>query len=82
MIWLNLVQLSRLPQFSQILDQVCYSMPHHCHLCIVCSHFLSQVSRNERGWKAWFDKEAPEEAQIPDGYRVSLHSFQKLMLIR
>ena len=41
-----------------------------------------QVSRNDRGWKQWFDKEAPEEAQIPDGYHISLDSFRKLLLIR
>ena len=41
-----------------------------------------QVGRNDRGWKQWFDKDAPEEAQIPDGYHISLDSFRKLLLIR
>lgn len=40
------------------------------------------MSRNERSWKQWFDKDAPEEAQIPDGYHISLDSFRKLLLIR
>ena len=48
-----------------------------CTLCLCL-----QVSRNDRGWKAWFDKDAPEEAQIPDGYHISLDAFRKLMLIR
>jgi dynein heavy chain len=59
--WLNLVSLSNLPQFCQILDQ---------------------VSRNDRAWRVWYDKEAPEEAQIPGGYSMSLDSFRKLLLIR
>lgn len=41
-----------------------------------------QVGRNDRGWKQWFDKDAPEESQIPDGYHISLDSFRKLLLIR
>lgn len=46
-------------------------------------HFVvSKVARNDRGWKQWFDKDAPEEAQIPDGYHISLDSFRKLLLIR
>ena len=38
--------------------------------------------RNERAWKMWFDKEAPEEAQVPEGYHISLDAFRKLLLIR
>ncbi|XP_070548103.1 dynein axonemal heavy chain 8-like [Ptychodera flava] len=61
MVWLNLVQLSKLPQFSDV---------------------LGQIQRNERTWKAWFDKDAPEEEIIPDGYNSSLDTFRKLLLIR
>ncbi|CAL8275103.1 unnamed protein product [Lota lota] len=61
MTWLNLVELSKLPQFSEI---------------------LSQLSRNEKEWKVWFDKDAPEECVIPDGYNASLDVFHKLLLIR
>ncbi|KAK6173326.1 hypothetical protein SNE40_016798 [Patella caerulea] len=59
--WLNLVQLSSLSQFSEI---------------------LNQVPRNEKGWRSWFDSDAPEEAHIPDGYNSSLDAFRKLLLIR
>ncbi|EDO30352.1 predicted protein, partial [Nematostella vectensis] len=61
MTWLNLVELSKLPQFSGILDQ---------------------VRRNDNGWRSWFDKDAPEEHPIPDGYHTSLDTFRKLLLVR
>ncbi|XP_027976203.1 dynein heavy chain 8, axonemal [Eumetopias jubatus] len=61
MTWLNLVELSKLPQFAEI---------------------MNQISRNEKGWKSWFDKDAPEEEIIPDGYNDSLDTCHKLLLIR
>ncbi|KFQ24224.1 Dynein heavy chain 8, axonemal, partial [Merops nubicus] len=61
MTWLNLVELSKLPQFAEI---------------------LNQITSNEKGWKNWFDKDAPEEEIIPNGYNDSLDTFRKLLLIR
>ncbi|XP_052240013.1 dynein axonemal heavy chain 8-like isoform X2 [Dreissena polymorpha] len=61
MTWLNLVQLSSLAQFAEI---------------------LNQVTRNDKGWRAWFDTDAPEEEIMPDGYTTALDSFKKLLLIR
>ncbi|GBP33369.1 Dynein heavy chain 8, axonemal [Eumeta japonica] len=42
---------------------------------------LDQVLGNEKGWKQWFDKEAPEEEPLPDGYHT-LDVFRKLLVVR
>ncbi|XP_036143732.1 dynein heavy chain 8, axonemal [Monomorium pharaonis] len=44
-------------------------------------YIVSQVSASEKVWKHWFDKDAPEEEVIPDGYHA-LDSFRRLLLIR
>ncbi|KOX80134.1 Dynein heavy chain 8, axonemal [Melipona quadrifasciata] len=41
----------------------------------------SQVPASEKLWKQWFDKPAPEEEPIPDGYNA-LDTFRRLLLIR
>ncbi|CAL1673550.1 unnamed protein product [Lasius platythorax] len=44
-------------------------------------YIVSQVPASEKVWKHWFDKDAPEEEVIPDGYNV-LDTFRRLLLIR
>ncbi|XP_019756852.1 dynein axonemal heavy chain 8 [Dendroctonus ponderosae] len=44
-------------------------------------YIVQQVSANDKQWKVWFDKDAPEEAVIPDGYN-SLDTFRRLLIIR
>ena len=45
-------------------------------------YFCLQIGRNDKGWKAWFDTNAPEDSPIPDGYTSSLDTFRRLLLIR
>ncbi|XP_059507513.1 dynein axonemal heavy chain 5-like [Stegostoma tigrinum] len=62
MTWLNLVELSKLHQFFNI---------------------LVQIARNEKQWKNWYEKDAPEEEDLmPDGYHHCLDCFGKLLLVR
>lgn len=44
-------------------------------------YIVQQVTANDKAWKAWFDKDAPEEAVMPEGYG-SLDTFRKLLMIR
>lgn len=46
------------------------------------SGILDQVERNERQWRHWFDKDAPEAEVIPDGYNNTLDVFRRLLLVR
>ncbi|XP_076449104.1 dynein axonemal heavy chain 5-like [Babylonia areolata] len=46
------------------------------------SGILDQVTRNDKQWKQWFDKDAPEEEVIPEGYNNSLDVFRRLLLVR
>ena len=83
MTWLNLVELSKLQQFSELLAQVssCTAIVKKT-LHAFFHPFPSQIGRSDKPWKTWFDSDAPEEAPIPDGYSNSLDTFRKLLLIR
>ncbi|EZA60758.1 Dynein heavy chain 5, axonemal [Ooceraea biroi] len=59
--WLNLVEISSLEVFSDILTKIEFS---------------------EKEWKMWYEKEKPEEEELPCDYQKSLDVFRKLLLIR
>lgn len=59
--WLNLVEISKLEVFSEVLTKIEFS---------------------EREWRFWYEKEKPEEEELPCGYQKSLDVFRKLLLIR
>ncbi|XP_063992717.1 dynein axonemal heavy chain 8 [Diachasmimorpha longicaudata] len=44
-------------------------------------YILSLIEASEKLWKNWYDKEAPEEEIIPDGFN-NLDSFRRLLFIR
>ncbi|KAI4470545.1 dynein heavy chain family protein [Holotrichia oblita] len=43
---------------------------------------FTEIENNERDWRVWYEKEKPEEEDIPCGYHKSLDVFRKLLLIR
>ncbi|CAG9857423.1 unnamed protein product [Phyllotreta striolata] len=43
---------------------------------------LSKIESTEKEWRTWYEKEKPEEEDIPCGYQKSLDVFRKLLLIR
>lgn len=53
---------------------------HHLENCFTI--ILRQIQNSEKQWKQWFDKEAPEEAVVPNGYEDSLRVFHRLLLVR
>ena len=59
--WLNLVEISKLKAFSEVLTKIEFS---------------------EKEWRNWYEKEKPEEEDLPCGYQKSLDVFRKLLLIR
>lgn len=40
-----------------------------------------QIIQNDKVWKTWFDKDAPEEAPFPLTYNA-LDTFRKLLIVR
>ncbi|TKS79492.1 Dynein heavy chain 8, axonemal [Collichthys lucidus] len=85
MVWLNLVELSKLSQFTNIINQASLRSVNHTRessiyvFLVICCH-IWQVSQNGKPWKAWVNLDAPEEGVIPE-YN-SLDVFHKLLLIR
>jgi dynein heavy chain len=61
MTWLNLVALSKMPGFNDL---------------------LNQIGKNEKAWRAWYEKDAPENDVLPGGYDNSLDAFRRLLLVR
>ncbi|KAJ3342801.1 Dynein heavy chain 5, axonemal [Gonapodya sp. JEL0774] len=59
--WLNLVALSKMPGFNDL---------------------LNQISKNEKLWKGWYEKDSPENEILPGGYSNSLDAFRRLLLLR
>ncbi|XP_050712609.1 dynein axonemal heavy chain 5-like [Eriocheir sinensis] len=43
---------------------------------------LDQITENEKDWRLWFEKDKPEEEELPCGYSRSLDMFRQLLLIR
>ncbi|TPX43177.1 hypothetical protein SeLEV6574_g05202 [Synchytrium endobioticum] len=43
---------------------------------------LNQVTKNEKAWRAWYEKDAPENDVMPAGYQTSLDTFRRLLVVR
>uniref|UniRef100_A0A1B6CZR9 AAA+ ATPase domain-containing protein n=2 Tax=Clastoptera arizonana TaxID=38151 RepID=A0A1B6CZR9_9HEMI len=50
------------------------SLPHF-------KFILTQVPQSEKQWKIWYDKPAPEDEPMPDGYET-LDPFRRLLMVR
>ncbi|XP_060534779.1 dynein axonemal heavy chain 5 isoform X2 [Cylas formicarius] len=52
------------------------------HKLVVFADILGKIEANEKEWRCWYEREKPEEEDIPCGYQKSLDVFRKLLLIR
>lgn len=75
--WLNLVEINKLPTFSEILTKVSRARDENSD-----TESTFQIEHNEKEWRYWYEKERPEEEDIPCGYNKCLDVFRKLILIR
>lgn len=48
----------------------------------VFSEVLTKIEFNEKEWRQWYEKEKPEEEELPCGYQKNLDVFRKLLLVR
>jgi len=48
----------------------------------VFQDLINQISKNEKTWRVWYERDAPENEPMPGGYDQALDAFKKLLLIR
>jgi dynein heavy chain len=70
MTWLNLVELSKIAQFSQVLRQIGNFSFWKLNLRTQLIHFLI-LANNDKAWKTWFDTDAPEEEVLIFLFEIS-----------
>lgn len=64
-------------RFIILLDACKMSQSNRCG-----NRILLQIENSEKEWWNWYEKEKPEEEDLPCGYQKSLDVFRKLLLIR
>ncbi|KZC10625.1 Dynein heavy chain 5, axonemal [Dufourea novaeangliae] len=47
----------------------------------IFSDVLTKIEFNEKDWRVWYEKEKPEEEELPCGYQKKLDVFRKLLLM-
>ena len=76
-IWLNLIELSKLEPFKDLLEAVKIKKIKMFPFITYC-----KVVSNDKAWKVWCDTEYPEEEEVPCNLGKGLTIFLKLLLIR
>lgn len=74
--WLNLLELSRLKEFHDVIDRVRLFVSFR----FVWS-FSFQLQKNERTFKDWFEKQSTEFLPLPEPYE-HLTSFHRFLFVR